>query len=158
MMKTMFKGISFALLYYILTLVAAVSLQLAPAWIVSGLVTTVDTTTIESAIDNRVDSIFQYQVWAGALLAACFALARGPEKVADLKHRVDFYFVVACSVLSFAIGFVHFEVIHYFRESGTYVREFDSNVGLLHTAQSALLMWSVFVFARLIWRSIRVEA
>jgi hypothetical protein len=157
MMKTMFKGTSFALLYYVLSLAAAVSLQVAPAWIVSGLVTSVETTAIESAMDNRVDSIFQYQVWAGALLAACFALARGPEKVADLKRRVDFYLVVACSILSFAIGFVHFEVIHYFRESGTYLREFDSNVGLLHTAQSASLMWGVFVFARLIWRSVRVE-
>jgi hypothetical protein len=153
-----FKGIwSYTLLYYILTLLAAVSLQFAPSWIVSGLVTDVVAPSDTAALDNRITSIFQYQVWAGALLAACFALTRGPERIADLKRRIDFYLVVAFSVLSFAIGFVHFEVIHYFRESGTYLREFDSNVGLLHMGQSTLLMWSVFVFAQLILRSIGVQ-
>ena len=153
-----YKGIwASAFLYYFLTFLAAASLQLAPSWIVAGLVTNVVEPSPTSALDNRIDSIFQYQVWAGAMLVGCFALARGPEGIADLKRRVDFYVVVACSVLSFSIGFVHFEVIHYFKESGTYLREFDSKLGHLHIAQSAFLMWSVFVFARLIWRSISAQ-
>lgn len=141
-----------AAVYYLLTLSAAISLQFLPAWIIAGLVTDVVEPSAASAMDNRINAIFQYQIWAGALLAACFALTRDLDNAPKLERRVDFYLVVTFSVISFAIGFIHFEVIHYFKESGTYIREFDSRLGLLHSAQSAFLMWSMFIFARLVWR------
>ncbi len=145
-------------LYYGLALVAAIVLQKSSAWIVAGLVTDVVDPSPESAMDDRISSIFQYQVWAGALLAACSAFALTRDVAIKANWHVGFYLVVICSVLSFAIGYIHFEILHYFKESGTYLREFDSNLGLLHMAQSTLLMWAVFVFAHLMSRSVRESA